>query len=76
MKAQANVQVPDAMDSCHLMYLRTVASVASATMPDFGVTAAEMLPLVAPDNAEKSPVTVLAAASSMDNVTAPVDENN
>ena len=76
MNAEANVHVPLAMDNCQRKYLLTVASTASATMPDLGVTAAVMLPDVAPDNAEKSPLAVLAAASSMDNVTAPVDENN
>ena len=37
--------------NCHLKYWRTVAVVASCTMPDVGALAVAIAPVVAPDNA-------------------------
>ena len=77
MNAVANVAVVAVpKTACQRMYLLTVAVVPSATMPDFGAALASIDPLVAPERAEKSPFPVLAAASSIDNVTVPSELNN
>jgi hypothetical protein len=77
INAQANVAVVAVpFVICQRMYLRTVAVVPSATIPDLGVVLASIEPLVAPDNALKSPFPVLAAASSMESVTVPSELNS
>ena len=76
MKQHAKVAVlPAPNASCQRIYRLTVAVVASATMPDAGVTAAVMLPDVAPVNAAKLAFRLVSASSS-ESVTVPLLVNN